>query len=90
MPVYKPWIHHPREDCQVDDVTGTYQVFFDRREREYTNIKRKARHGDLARHLVPGISQYEAEEEGPSYDSRGEDVRALRIEIRSRTIELEL
>ena len=74
----------------MDDFTGTYQVFFDRREREYTNIKWEARHGDLARHLVPGISEYEAEEEGPSYDTRGEDVRALRIKIRNRTIELEL
>ena len=73
----------------MDDVTGTYQVFFDRREREYTNIEREARHGDLARHLVSGISEYEAEEKSPSYDTRGEDVRALRIEIRSRTIDLE-
>ena len=70
-----------------DDFIGTYQVFFDRREREYTNIERKARHGNLARNLVPGISEYEAEEEGPSYDTRGEDVKALGYEIRSRTIE---
>ena len=73
----------------MDDDTGTYQVVFDRRERECTNIKWEARHGDLARHLVPGISEYEAEEDGPSYDTRGEGVRALRIKIRSRTIELE-
>ena len=64
----------------MDNSTGTYQVFFDRREREYTNIQWEARHGHLARHLVSGISEYEAEEKGPSYDTGGEDVRALRYE----------
>lgn len=31
----------------------------------------------MARHLVPGISEYETEAEGPGYDTRGEDVRGM-------------
>ncbi|KAF6218975.1 hypothetical protein HO133_005519 [Letharia lupina] len=64
---------------------STYQVVSDRRERERTNIKWKTRHRDLAGHLVSGISEYEAEEEGPGYDTRGEDVRDLRHETRKKS-----
>ena len=34
--------------------------------------------------MVPGISEHEAEEEGPSYNTRGEDVNTLRQEISSK------
>ena len=62
---------------------GTYQSVFDWCERERTNIEWEACNRDLARHLVSGISEHEAEEEGPSYDTRGENVKGLPYEIRS-------
>ena len=57
-------------------MVGSYQVIFDRRERDYTNIEWEACNRDLAGGLVSGIPEYEAEEEGPGYDTRGEAVKA--------------
>ena len=58
-------------------MVGTYQVVIDRRERKHTDIEWEACNRDLAGHLVSGISKHEAEEEGPGYDTRGEDVKAF-------------
>lgn len=64
----------------MGNVTGTYQVVSDRRERERTDIEWETRYRDLAGHLVSGIPEYEAEEEGAGYDTGGEDVRASQHE----------
>ena len=54
---------------------GTHQVITHRCEREYTDLEWEASYGDVARDLVLGVQEYEAEEEGIGYDTRGEDVR---------------
>ena len=56
-------------------VIGTYQVLTYRRERQHTDIEWEAGYGDVAGDMVPGVSEWQAEEEDHGYDSRGEDVR---------------
>ena len=65
------------------DGLGTYQIVSDRRERQHTHIEWEACNGHLAGYLVSGISEHETEEEGPSYDTRGENVNSLRHEERT-------
>ena len=61
-------------------VTGPYQILSDRCERERTDIEWQACRRHLAGHLVFRISEHETEEEDPSYDTRGEDVKAVGLE----------
>ena len=62
------------EDQWLLMTSGTHQVVTDRREREYTNIERQAGYGDMAGHMVSGVQEFEAEEEGYGYDTGGENV----------------
>lgn len=68
----------------MGDVAGAYQVVSDRRERERADIEWEARYRDLAGHLVSRISEHEAEEEGPGYNARGEDVRVSGHEVQEK------
>ena len=55
--------------------TGTYQERFDRCERDHSDIEWTAGDGYVAGHMVLGVQNEQAFEEGCCYDPRGEDVR---------------
>ncbi len=59
-------------------MVGTHQIVAHRCERQHTNFEREVGHGHLARHMVSGVQECEAEEEGFGYDTRGEDVKGFR------------
>ena len=52
---------------------GTYQIRPHRVERLYSHNAREIGDGNMARNLVPGISDVEACAESGRYDSRGEN-----------------
>lgn len=54
---------------------GTYKIVPHRSERQHSDIERAVGDGDMAGNMVLGVSEWEAEAEGVSYDSGGEDVR---------------
>lgn len=59
-------------------MTGTHQVIADRRERKHTDLEWQTSNRDMAGDMVLGIPEWQAEEEGAGYNTRGEDVRGLR------------
>jgi hypothetical protein len=56
-------------------MAGTHQIFIDRREREHTDIERQACNRDMAGHMVFGVPEWKAKEEGAGYHTGGEDVK---------------